>query len=673
MLSTTLFYFVPLLLGIVSRGNATPEPLGFMARYEVPNDSPQKAKDDSKNKPTWFAQYPADTTGMQHPESYQTNLDLAEAHFKWLTDPQNGQRLVYGDSGWLTISVMYDPVSKWHFASTLPRGPRNELMWRTGQRDAPAWWKAVKEPGAALELHSEDAVYFNYEISDKAHVSTDPNKKPYPEGAVVATWGHQKINNHDIFKPGKLPSCSSSRKRPTCQQVAGSLGVNYQKDPAADADKAAAAGQVVTEDYFAGMTEEQIEEFMCEPDFGSSQRRRVAIKGREVQLEQRGSCKKPVHVSAFTYKKTTSSSPPKPKPSCYQQNQDPDQGITTEYCVCDKSRTLPFLTISPTVVRTKSCEYTSLPPKNTKRDAMVASIITSAPTPTITPRATLEQRDLTITKDLGPPTTNKKLCQVCTRVVNNEDSCHSMKDCIVQTGKVTIEAGTSSVHVGTLTGSALYTSVSSALNKICPTPTSSGFTSCKTDTVSIGKIPYVSMDFLSRDGELQVSVESSKYNVSSIRTGLIKAAAAAAQHAATGKNCYEQKYEISQLTPSRRSWMPSWLPEFMRRGDIQPPRQGKATWCNTVGFSGPHYYNPYWKLQSEPGATDYMDVHFQFHEKSGGEFDCAILEGAAGALAFLGPEFAIGDVGLAEAIGILCEGASKDRRDVNSTLLDMPV
>ncbi|KAI1774984.1 hypothetical protein F4818DRAFT_441806 [Hypoxylon cercidicola] len=215
----------------------------------------------------------------------------------------------------------------------------------------------------------------------------------------MASWGHQKINNNNIFGPDKLRACSSSSKRPTCQEVASSLGVNYQKDPPASAQKAAEAAVAVTEDYFAGMTEEQMQEFL-------------------------------------------------------------------------------------------------------------------SPSSTITPPPTLEQRDLTITKDLGPSTTNKKLCQVCTRVVNNEDSCHSMKDCIVQAGKVTIEAGTSSVHVGTLTGSALYTSVSSALDKICPTPTSSGFTSCKTDPVSIGKIPYVSLDFLSRDSKLQVSVESSKYNVS---------------------------------------------------------------------------------------------------------------------------------------------------------------
>lgn len=68
-----------------------------------------------------------------------------------------------------------------------------------------------------------------------------------------------------------------------------------------------------------------------------------------------------------------------------------------------------------------------------------------------------------------------------------------------------------------------------------------------------------------------------------------------------------------------------------------------------------------------------MDVHFEFHEKGGGEFSCATLEAAAGALAFLGPEFAIGDIGIEEGIGILCEGSSKDRRDANSTLLDMPI
>ncbi|KAK7981289.1 fungal specific transcription factor domain-containing protein [Apiospora arundinis] len=372
--------------------------------------------------------------------------------------------------------------------------------------------------------------------------------------------------------------------------------------------------------------------------------------------------------------------PSGPKPSCYQQNQDPDQGITTEYCVCDKTRTLPFLTISPTVVRTKSCEYTSLPPKDTKRDvAATASPHPANPitarAPVITASPMLAKRDLTITKNLGPPTTDMKHCQVCTRVVNNEDSCSSIKDCVIQTGAVTLEAGSSSVHVGTVTGTALYTGVSSALEKICPTPTKGGFTACKTDSASIGKVPYVEGGFLAKDGEIVVSVESSKYNDTKIRGALIKTAAAAAQKAAAGKNCYEAHYEIEEL--KRRWWDPSPLVYRLLGRDHPHPEPEKATWCNSVGFAGPHYYNPWWKLQSQPGATDYMDVHFEFHKGSGGDFDCEFLQGLVDAFAFVQPEFAVGDIGLGEAIKVLCDCASGEhcglrRRELdNSTLIGM--
>jgi hypothetical protein len=61
-----------------------------------------------------------------------------------------------------------------------------------------------------------------------------------------------------------------------------------------------------------------------------------------------------------------------------------------------------------------------------------------------------------------------------------------------------------------------------------------------------------------------------------------------------------------------------------------------------TGFSGLDYHNPFWRLQSEPGATDYMEVHFEFHDAGGGDFDRAVLEVAACALAFLGPELPSG-------------------------------
>ncbi|KAI1759341.1 hypothetical protein GGR53DRAFT_150707 [Hypoxylon sp. FL1150] len=352
------------------------------------------------------------------------------------------------------------------------------------------------------------------------------------------------------------------------------------------------------------------------------------------------------------------------------QDEDPDQGITTEYCVCDQSRTLPFLTISPTVVRTKSCEYTTLPPRNTKRDdAIPLPTITGAPMITASP--SIEDRDLTISTGFGPPTTDMKHCQVCTRVVNNEDSCSSIKNCIVQTGAVTLEAGSSSVHVGTVTGTALYTGVSNALEKICPTPTSKSFTSCKTDSASINGVPYVEAGFLAKDGEIVVSVESSAYNETSIRDALIKTAAAAAQHAATGKNCYTAHYEVEEMRKVRR-----WWNRLLGR-DAPHPEPESATWCNSVGFAGPHYYNPWWRLQASPGATDYMDVHYEFHKGADGDFDCEILQAAVDGFAFVEPLFAVGDVSLGEEIKILCDCAEGEqcglrRRELdNATLVGM--
>ncbi|KAI1089761.1 hypothetical protein F5B19DRAFT_495043 [Rostrohypoxylon terebratum] len=384
--------------------------------------------------------------------------------------------------------------------------------------------------------------------------------------------------------------------------------------------------------------------------------------------------------AAANQKRDTSCAKPTQKPtqkppSCTMQNEDPDQGILTEYCVCDHSRTLPFLTISPTVVRSKSCDYTTLPPRNTKRDnvAIPVPTITSAPTvmttPVITQSPSLEDRDLTIHTGFGPGTTDRKHCKVCSRVVNNEDSCSTIKNCIVQTGAVTLEAGSSSVHVGTVTGTALYTGVSKALEKICPTPTSNSWAACKTGSATIGGVPYVDAGFLSKDGEIVVSVESSKYNNTKVRSALIKTAAAAAQNAAKGKNCYTAHYDVEVLKV-RRWWDPLAL--FAR--DHPYPQPESATWCNSVGFAGVHYYNPWWKLQSQPGATDWMDVHYEFHKSGGGDFLCSILQDAVEAFAFVQPEFAVGDIELGEAIDILCEcesgGTCLKRRELdNSTLI----
>lgn len=589
---------------------------GKMARWEPPGGSTDSEIREWENKATWYAQYPSENAGIENPESYETNLQLAKAHVDWLLDSKNEQLNVLSnvDPHWVTVAVMYDPVSKWHFASTVPRGKRWGIMKNTGRQVAPKW---AAIGGNTNIFHAEDAVYFNFESSDKA-------TKPYSKGTIVATYGKRDPHPNDKFPNGKLPiaACRGGIKSPSCQVIAEKLGVTFAKSIIENIpDLVIPPGQQENpDDYSDGLTEEDWAE-VARQNCEQTAPQRLAIRGREAPLNKRAvsNCRTDVHgstpVSTFSYtnslvqstisnffiivtptegSQTSTGSKTTPHsltqtatPSCYLQEEDPDAGITTEYCVCDKSRTLPLLTLSSPVLISSSCSYTTLPTqvttKVTNRDA---APITRLPEAMITPGPSLDDRDISVHTGFDSTTTNSKYCQVCSRVENNEDSCSSIQGCFVKTGAVTIEAGTSSVHVGTVTGTQLYSGISSALEKICPTPSAKGDTSCSGDTVSIGGVPYVDLGFLNKGGELVVSVESSKYNESSIRDALIKSAAAAAQHAATGKNCYEQSYGVEIL---KRSWLSSWMPRFLRR-DRPFPQQEKATWCNRAGMSKlPHH------------------------------------------------------------------------------------
>lgn len=78
--------------------------------------------------------------------------------------------------------------------------------------------------------------------------------------------------------------------------------------------------------------------------------------------------------------------------------------------------------------------------------------------------------------------------------------------------EITFQAGSSPVHVGTLTGTALYTSVSSALEKLCPPVSQTkNPTACETGSVVVHDIEYISDDSLDTDGELVVKVAASSY------------------------------------------------------------------------------------------------------------------------------------------------------------------
>lgn len=216
-------------------------------------------------------------------------------------------------------------------------------------------------------------------------------------------------------------------------------------------------------------------------------------------------------------------------------------------------------------------------------------------------------------------------------------------------------AGTSPVHVGTLTGDALYTSVSSALEQICPTAAPTGFTGCTIDTVTVPDIRYVDGDSL-EEGELTVKVPSSSYNLTTLRDAMIHSAALAAQNSAQGNNCYKQKYEISvaKRDSSPSPWAPSsWLPSFLAKREGFFPEPEEGTFCNAASFAGVEYWGP-WRDIATPAATDHLYAELGFIVAPGGDFLCDFLDLLLGVLGVVQPEFIVDEIPLAGAIAATC-------------------
>lgn len=95
---------------------------------------------------------------------------------------------------------------------------------------------------------------------------------------------------------------------------------------------------------------------------------------------------------------TTTPHPAKSTPLCILHKQDPDQGITQAYCVCDGSATLSPLSVPPTGHQSDSCAYTTIP---------------------ATARETITTLESTYTKD----------CWGCVEIGFNVPSCTSIPGC----------------------------------------------------------------------------------------------------------------------------------------------------------------------------------------------------------------------------------------------------
>lgn len=568
-----------------------------MTLWEEGTSEQDLAKWTAPSTQTWYSYMGHDTL-----LSHEGLLDIANAHYNWLTK-QTGYKTY---SGSCLVAVMQDPETKRTWASSMPRGQRRlAMLTRASQNGAaPLWWAQAKTFKPKDWLHVEDGVFYNYETSPDA--STAGGR--YPFGSIIATWGIQMGQLSD----GEIELCTEPKRKPSCQSVATTLGVGFRSENQQNPQEQAAQPPPLpppdnSEDEFSqGVTDEDLIAG-CNP---GSQGRRLAVRGRGLNRRGNNSCNPFNSLSTISASTMTLSLPA----SDYQLS----TFLTTVVSSTPRSTNVPSTTV-PSV---------ALDP---------TSVSSTAGSPTITGLASEGATTTAATKSPVTPTS-------------------SPASSMVPTGAVTVQAGTSPVHVGVLTGTKLYTSVSRALETLCPSVTqTTSMTACTTDSAKIKNIEWMDGDFPTNDGELVVTVESSQYNVTSLRDAMIKTAALTAKNAATGKNCYHHGKKEKR---SNDGMFVSWLPNLLTRGMFDPnPPDPHLLFCNTAGFAGVNYYGPGWRSQRSPGATDWIDAHWSFQKGPEGAFECELAMLAVDALDLLQPEFTIGDVGLGEAIDYICTEA----------------
>ncbi|QIW98705.1 hypothetical protein AMS68_004223 [Peltaster fructicola] len=610
---------------------------------------------DVDTKRTFHAQYAV--SDVLRSTTQVSNADIA-ALAKDLWDSLDRE---YGTAwasynGARLLSVLYDDVANSFWASTIPLGPQKQLMINavsTGKL-ATAWYRETKYliTGSGnnqnAKYHAEDGAYYNWETNapqDRWEFGM------YTGNMKILTYGSYSKDPNDT--PSVVPLCSISRD-PSCRAVAYELGVleitrasaqgtkmmrrasNSTDWDVGDEDGSSISPQDVSAASLAfAPCRSQITAAACQSVLGAAVTSgptaivNLATYSSETDLVV--ITPTPSRITTLVTVSSTSSSP-KSTLSCYLQNEDPDAGINTRYCICGSS-TLPLMSIPNTAMATAACAYTTVPPCST----------------------------ISVTTGFHSTITNTALCQVCSQVAAFGDSCTTMPNCTPLRAEANVTVGTvSPVIVGTLTGSALYTSISNALTSICPPVTqTTALTTCS-GTAKIGGITYVGDESqsLAKDGEIIVSTQNSGYNETSLRNAAIKALALSAMNSAsTQSNCWNETYKILTKRDLLGIEAPFNLSAAGQTGlvgrDHPYTEDYELQLCHMASVAQVNYYNRFWRLAPEPGPTDYILAEYNFRV-SESPFFCDFIEALVAGLTVIEPEFAVEDVELGEAIEAVC-------------------
>lgn len=403
--------------------------------------------------PTWWAVYPLRDVFQDKTAADVTDYDVVEVAglmYKWLVNKYPKMELHSTSEGTCLVAVIWDPVAQEFTGSTIPIGPRKVAMIglaapqdSSSPARAPAWYNQVRSlidtTRQTAYFHAEDGALFHWETRNGPHRVVNGK---FTGNLVMGVWGkqvqHDQSHKDIVTGPKVWPLCGADKRgrRPSCQDVARGLGITRwvsgnrrrrDADTVRDENEEDFDDRAPTPEDIAAA---EVVEAACG----------VSIPKPELQARENSSAcssyinppilratPQPESVIASEFgiaSITAAPSTPGSSPSssaysgitCSLQNQDPDQGINSQYCLCQSSVTLPLLSIASTARATEACHYTTIPSSRPPK---------------------------TIATGFHSTTTNSALCEVCSKVVNNEDSCTTISGCLPQAAKASVTVATS--------------------------------------------------------------------------------------------------------------------------------------------------------------------------------------------------------------------------------------
>lgn len=328
---------------------------------------------------------------------------------------------------------------------------------------------------------------------------------------------------------------------------------------------------------------------------------------------------------------------PPPSLSCILHEEDPDNAITTPYCVCS-STTLPVLSVPLTGEQSDSCAYSTIP-------ATGAVSITQA----------------------FPVVTNSAACEVCTLALDDYH-CNPIVGCSTSAApspSATVAVSKNNAHVGSLVGDPLYSAVFSALSSKCSAPPSSGVGSCDASAADIPNIGFVE-GADATEGTLVLTIEDSNYTSLGEATAMIGAVANALKTSATGHSCSNKSFAVScPGTVGKRGHADLSLDnDQLERRLYDPPEddcKGYMEVCDAANLYTVWVFN-------SGGIVASMNVEVKFDIDGFNMFDCEMMMDAFVAIMDeVAPEVEVADWELLGEIEAWCgELTGGSKRDLEA-------